>query len=70
MDVKLIALRVPVTIMSIWPLPGALGLAVVRVPAYSPHAVAEHAVGLLLTLNRKIHRPYNRVRELIFSLRA
>jgi D-lactate dehydrogenase len=45
-----------------------LGMAVVRVPAYSPHAVAEHAVGLLLTLNRKIHRAYNRVRELNFSL--
>ncbi len=45
-----------------------LGLAVVRVPAYSPHAVAEHAIGLLLTLNRKIHRAYNRVRELNFSL--
>jgi D-lactate dehydrogenase len=44
------------------------GLAVVRVPAYSPHAVAEHTVGLLLTLNRKIHRAYNRVRELNFSL--
>ncbi len=43
-------------------------LAVVRVPAYSPHAVAEHTVGLLLTLNRKIHRAYNRVRELNFSL--
>lgn len=45
-----------------------LGLAVVRVPAYSPHAVAEHTVGLLLTLNRKIHRAYHRVRELNFSL--
>ena len=45
-----------------------LGLAVVRVPAYSPHAVAEHTIGLLLTLNRKIHRAYNRVRELNFSL--
>lgn len=44
------------------------GLAVVRVPAYSPHAVAEHTIGLLLTLNRKIHRAYNRVRELNFSL--
>lgn len=44
------------------------GLAVVRVPAYSPHAVAEHAVALLLTLNRKIHRAYNRVREHNFSL--
>lgn len=46
----------------------ALGLAVTRVPAYSPHAVAEHAVALLLTLNRKIHRAYNRVREMNFSL--
>ena len=45
-----------------------LSLTVVRVPAYSPHAVAEHAVALLLTLNRKIHRAYNRVRELNFSL--
>lgn len=44
------------------------GLGVVRVPAYSPHAVAEHTVGLLLALNRKIHRAYNRVRELNFSL--
>ena len=40
----------------------------VRVPAYSPHAVAEHTVALLLTLNRKIHRAYNRVREHNFSL--
>ena len=47
-----------------------LGLAVVRVPAYSPHAVAEHAVALLLTLNRKIHRAYNRVHELNFSLKG
>jgi D-lactate dehydrogenase len=46
----------------------ALGLAVVRVPAYSPHAVAEFAVGLILALNRKIHRAYNRTREHNFSL--
>jgi D-lactate dehydrogenase len=46
----------------------SLGIAVTRVPAYSPHAVAEHTVGLLLALNRKIHRAFNRVRELNFSL--
>lgn len=45
-----------------------LGIRLVRVPAYSPHAVAEYAVGLLLSLNRKIHRAYHRVRELNFSL--
>lgn len=41
---------------------------VVRVPAYSPYAVAEHAMALLLTLNRKIHRAFNRTREHNFSL--
>lgn len=45
-----------------------LGLTVVRVPAYSPHAVAEHALALILSLNRKTHRAYNRVREANFSL--
>ena len=45
-----------------------LGLAVVRVPAYSPHAVAEHTVALILALNRKLHRAYNRVREGNFAL--
>tara|TARA_R110002124_G_scaffold108580_5_gene261151 strand:- start:41 stop:1039 length:999 start_codon:yes stop_codon:yes gene_type:complete len=45
-----------------------LGLIVTRVPAYSPYAVAEHAVALLMTLNRKIHRAHNRVREGNFSL--
>ncbi len=41
---------------------------VVRVPAYSPHAVAEHAMGLLLTVNRKLHRAYNRTRDFNFSI--
>lgn len=45
-----------------------LGLTVVRVPAYSPHAVAEHAVALVLALNRRLHRAYNRTREGDFSL--
>ena len=44
------------------------GITVTRVPAYSPYAVAEHAVGLILALNRKLHRAYNRVRENNFSL--
>ncbi len=44
------------------------GIAVCRVPAYSPHAVAEHAVALILALNRKIHRAYARVREGNFAL--
>lgn len=45
-----------------------LKLTVARVPAYSPYAVAEFAVGLILSLNRKIHQAYNRVREHNFSL--
>ncbi|MBI4509054.1 MAG: 2-hydroxyacid dehydrogenase [Deltaproteobacteria bacterium] len=45
-----------------------LGLPVVRVPEYSPYAVAEHAVALVLALNRKIHRAHARVREWNFSL--
>ncbi|BDD09230.1 lactate dehydrogenase [Fulvitalea axinellae] len=45
-----------------------LGITLVRVPAYSPHAVAEHAVALILTLNRKTHKAYNRVRDNNFSL--
>ncbi|MCD6023219.1 MAG: 2-hydroxyacid dehydrogenase [Fibrobacteria bacterium] len=45
-----------------------LGLPVARVPAYSPYAVAEHAVALILDLNRKIHRAHARVREGNFSL--
>ncbi|MEH6306643.1 2-hydroxyacid dehydrogenase [Olivibacter sp. CPCC 100613] len=45
-----------------------LGMHVYRVPAYSPEAVAEHAVAMILTLNRKTHKAYNRVREGNFSL--
>jgi D-lactate dehydrogenase len=44
------------------------GIRVARVPAYSPYAVAEHTVCLLLALNRKVHRAYQRVKELNFSL--
>ena len=46
----------------------AANITVVRVPAYSPYAVAEHAVGLILTLNRKFHRAYARVRDDNFLL--
>lgn len=45
-----------------------LGVAVVRVAAYSPYAVAEHAVALMLALNRRTHRAFNRVREGNFSI--
>jgi D-lactate dehydrogenase len=44
------------------------GITVARVPAYSPNAVAEHTVALMLGLNRRIHRAYNRVREGNFAL--
>ncbi|MDX8387884.1 MAG: 2-hydroxyacid dehydrogenase [Ghiorsea sp.] len=46
----------------------ALGLTVVHVPAYSPYAVAEHTLCLMLALNRKVHKAYNRVRDGNFSL--
>jgi D-lactate dehydrogenase len=45
-----------------------LGIGVVRVPAYSPYAVAEHAAGLVLSLNRRFHKAYGRVRDGNFSL--
>ena len=45
-----------------------LGVTVARVPAYSPHAVAEHAVALILAVNRRLHRAYMRVREGNFAL--
>ena len=44
------------------------GVAVVRVPGYSPSAVAQHTIGLMLALNRRLHRAYNRVREANFAL--
>ena len=47
-----------------------LGMRVVRVPAYSPYAVAEHTLGLLLALNRRLYRAYNRIREGNFSLQG
>lgn len=46
----------------------ALKMNISRVPAYSPEAIAEHAVALILTLNRKTHKAYNRIREGNFSL--
>ncbi len=46
----------------------ALGIGVVRVPAYSPYAVAEHTLGLILALNRKLHKAYSRVRDGNFAL--
>lgn len=45
-------------------------LRVFRVPAYSPHAVAEHAMALLLTVNRHTHKAHNRTREFNFSLQG
>jgi len=45
-----------------------LGFTVARVPAYSPEAVAEHAVGLMMTLNRRFHKAYQRTRDANFSL--
>ncbi|PJC87474.1 2-hydroxyacid dehydrogenase [Vibrio sp. HA2012] len=45
-----------------------LGLQVSRVPAYSPEAVAEHAVGLMMSLNRRFHKAYQRTRDANFSL--
>lgn len=68
MNVRLIALRcagfnnVDLKAAARW------GVAVVRVPAYSPHAVAEYALALMLALNRKIHRAYWRTRDGNFSL--
>ncbi|MGY6550177.1 MAG: 2-hydroxyacid dehydrogenase [Roseinatronobacter sp.] len=68
MDVRLIALRSAGFNHVDLAAADAAGLTVARVPAYSPHAVAEHTVALILALNRKTHRAYNRVREGNFAL--
>ncbi|MDJ0508512.1 MAG: 2-hydroxyacid dehydrogenase [Crocosphaera sp.] len=65
---KLIALRCAGYNMIDMEVAHELGLKVVRVPAYSPYAVAEHAVGLVLMLNRKLNKAYNRVRDDNFTL--
>ena len=65
--IQLVALRCAgynnVDLESVWQ-----RIHVVRVPAYSPHAVAEHAVALLQTLNRRVHTAYNRTRDGNFAL--
>ena len=66
--VRLIALRTAGFNNVDIPAATKLGLPVVRVPAYSPYAIAEHATALILTLNRKVCRAAARVRELNFSL--
>lgn len=68
MGVKLIALRSAGFNNVDLEAAARVGISICRVPAYSPHAVAEHAVALMLTLNRKTHRAYNRVREGNFAL--
>ncbi len=65
---QLVALRCAGYNMIDIPAANELGLKVVRVPAYSPYAVAEHAVGLILMLNRKLNKAYNRVRDDNFTL--
>ena len=64
--IKLIAERLPATLELAFA--AERGIAVTRVPAYSPHGVAEHAVALLLAMARKMHRAYKRVRKHGFSL--
>ncbi len=68
MGVKLIALRCAGYNNVDLPAAAKAGIGVVRVPAYSPFSVAEHTLALILTLNRKTHRAFNRVREGNFSL--
>lgn len=66
--VRLVALRCAGANNVDLPVAQDLGMKVVRVPAYSPYAVAEHAAGLILSLNRNLHRAYSRVRDGNFSL--
>lgn len=68
LGVRLIALRCAGYNNVDLPAAAARDMSVVRVPAYSPHAVAEFTIGLLLALDRKIHRAWARVRENNFSL--
>jgi D-lactate dehydrogenase len=68
LGIKLIALRCAGFNNVDLPYAAKCHIKVVRVPAYSPESVAEHAVALILTLNRKTHKAYNRVREGNFSL--
>ena len=68
LGIKLIALRCAGYNQIDLKAAAAHGIKVVRVPAYSPEAVAEHAFALILTLSRKTHKAYNRVRENNFSL--
>lgn len=68
LGIKFIALRCAGFNNVDLPAAKALGIHVVRVPAYSPEAVAEHAVGMMMTLNRRIHRAWQRTREANFSL--
>ncbi|MFC0117199.1 2-hydroxyacid dehydrogenase [Pseudoalteromonas xiamenensis] len=68
MNIRCIALRCAGFNNVDLPTAKAHGITVVRVPAYSPEAVAEHCVALMLTLSRKTHKAYNRVREDNFDL--
>ncbi len=68
LDIKLLALRCAGYNQVDLPKAKELGITVVRVPAYSPYAVAEHTIALMLTLNRHTHKAYNRVRESNFAL--
>ncbi len=68
LGIKLIALRCAGFNQVDIPVANQLGMTVARVPEYSPHAVAEHTLGLILMLNRHLHRAHYRVRENDYSL--